>query len=73
MLAESRCRLVLTARTRQQLEEVKQEILGHGGEAIAVPTDLTRDEDIAVVVNDCKKAWGTVDFLVNNAGWGKRA
>jgi 3-oxoacyl-[acyl-carrier protein] reductase len=73
MLAESRCRLVLTARTRQQLEEVKQEILGHGGEAIAVPADLTRDEDIAVVVNDCQKAWGTVDFLVNNAGWGKRA
>jgi len=73
MLAESRCRLVLTARTQQQLEEVKQEILGHGGEAIAVPADLTRDEDIAVVVNDCQKAWGTVDFLVNNAGWGKRA
>jgi len=73
MLAESRCRLVLTARTRQQLEEVTQEILVHGGEAIAVPADLTRDEDIAVVVNDCQKAWGTVDFLVNNAGWGKRA
>jgi 3-oxoacyl-[acyl-carrier protein] reductase len=73
MLAESRCRLALTARTRQQLEEVKQEILGRGGEAIAVPADLTRDEDIALVVNDCQKAWGTVDFLVNNAGWGKRA
>jgi 3-oxoacyl-[acyl-carrier protein] reductase len=73
MLAESSCRLALTARTRQQLEEVKQEILGRGGEAIAVPADLTRDEDIALVVNDCQKAWGTVDFLVNNAGWGKRA
>ncbi len=73
MLAESSCRLVLTARTVAQLDEVKEVILALGGEAIAVPADLTRDEDIAVVVNDCQKAWGTVDFLVNNAGWGKRA
>lgn len=73
MLAKSKCRVVLTARTVKQLDEVKEEILGLGGEAIAVPADLTQDADMAVVVNDSQKAWGTVDFLVNNAGWGKRA
>src|SRR6516165_7162254 len=73
MLAKSKCRVVLTARTVKQLDEVKEEILGLGGEAILVPADLTQDEDMAIVVNDSQKAWGTVDFLVNNAGWGKRA
>lgn len=73
MLAQSKCRLVLTARTHQQLEAVKQGAVSYGGEAIVVPADLTRDEDIAMVVNACQKAWGSVDFLVNNAGWGKRA
>lgn len=73
MLARYRCRLVLTARTHQELEAVKQEAVSHGGEAIVVPADLTRDEDIGMVVHECQKAWGAVDFLVNNAGWGKRA
>jgi short-subunit dehydrogenase len=44
-----------------------------GGEAIVIPADLTRDEDIAMVVNESQKTWGSVDFLINNAGWGKRA
>lgn len=73
MLAQSKCRVVLTARTHQQLEAVKQEIMRRGGEAIVIPADLTRDDSIAMVVNESQKTWGSIDFLVNNAGWGKRA
>lgn len=72
-LARSGCRLVLTARTAAQLEQVQQEIQAIGGDSKTVPADLTRDQDIEKVVAEIPGAYGAVDFLVNNAGWGKRA
>jgi len=72
-LARSGCRLVVTARTAAQLEQVQQEIQAIGGDSKTVPADLTRDQDIEKVVAEIRGAYGAVDFLVNNAGWGKRA
>jgi NADP-dependent 3-hydroxy acid dehydrogenase YdfG len=72
-LARVGCRVVLAARTRQQIEAVQEEILAEGGHALAVPTDLTLDEDIERLVETSQTRWGIVDFLINNAGWGKRA
>jgi NAD(P)-dependent dehydrogenase (short-subunit alcohol dehydrogenase family) len=72
MLAQSGCRVILAARTREQLEEVQREIHARGGEALVVAADLTRDEDIQQLV-ETSRSWGTVDILINNAGWGKRA
>jgi 3-oxoacyl-[acyl-carrier protein] reductase len=69
-LAKSGCRLILAARTRQQLDDVAQRI---AGEAIVIPTDLTRDDELERLVEQSSKAWGSVDILINNAGWGKRA
>ncbi len=72
MLAQSGCRVILAARTRAQLEEVHREISDRGGEALVVPADLTRDEEIQQLV-ETSRSWGAVDILINNAGWGKRA
>jgi 3-oxoacyl-[acyl-carrier protein] reductase len=71
-LAQLGCRVILAARTRAQLEEVQREIRDRGGEALVVAADLTRDEDIQHLV-ESSRSWGTVDILINNAGWGKRA
>ena len=73
MLAGAGCRVVLTARTQEQLEQVEQEIGNRGGQAISVPADLTRDDDIECLVAAAQKTFATVDILINNAGWGKRA
>jgi len=72
-LAKAGCRVILTARSAPQLEEVQREIGTHGGEAICVPADLTRDEEIERLIEESRNAWHVVDILINNAGWGKRA
>ena len=72
-LAKAGCRVVLAARTREQIEAVQREILSQGGDALAIPTDLTMDEDIQRLVEESQAKWGAVDILINNAGWGKRA
>jgi 3-oxoacyl-[acyl-carrier protein] reductase len=72
-LAKAGCRVVLAARTREQIEAVQIEILSKGGDALAIPTDLAVDEDIKRLVEESQAKWGAVDILINNAGWGKRA
>jgi short-subunit dehydrogenase len=69
-LAKSGCRLILAARTREQLDDVAKTI---GNEAVVIPTDLTRDDELDRLVEQSSNAWGSVDILINNAGWGKRA
>lgn len=44
-----------------------------GGDSKIVPADLTRDQDIENLVAESQRAYGAVGFLINNAGWGKRA
>jgi 3-oxoacyl-[acyl-carrier protein] reductase len=72
-LAEAGCRVILTARTVDQLEQVQQEISTNGGEAVCIAADLTRDEEIDLLVAESSRYREPVDFLINNAGWGKRA
>jgi len=72
-LAECGCRVILTARTLAQLEQVQQQILTSGGEALAIAADLTRDDEVQRLVEESQQGLGAPDILINNAGWGKRA
>jgi NAD(P)-dependent dehydrogenase (short-subunit alcohol dehydrogenase family) len=49
-------------------EAVAKEIVDQGGEAIADGANVTREEDVAAMVDRTMKNWGRVDILVNNAG-----
>jgi short-subunit dehydrogenase len=68
-LARSGCHVILTARTVLELADVQQELRKFGDDATAIQADLTRDDDLRELVEQS----GPVDFLINNAGWGKRA
>ena len=68
-LAKAGCTVVITARTTPELAAVQQEILAAKGKASMVQADLTRDDELHALIETC----GPVDFLINNAGWGKRA
>lgn len=51
-------------------EKTAQEIREASGKAIAVAADLTSEEGRAQVLTKTLAAFGKVDILINNAGWG---
>jgi short-subunit dehydrogenase len=73
LLAQSGSRVVLAARSEPQLKTVGDEISSQKGEAMVIPTDLTRDKEIERLVEQTINEWGSVDVLINNAGSGKIA
>ncbi len=71
-LANAGARVLLTARTETELKSVEEEIRAEGGEARIFPADLTRDDDIQKIVDLALGEWGSIDYLINNAGWGRK-
>lgn len=65
--------VVLAARRADALTVLATEITNAGGQAIAVPTDITDIAQVVHLVEHTREAYGRVDILVNNAGanWGK--
>jgi len=61
-------RTVLVARRAAVLEEVAAGIAAKGGEALPVPTDLTREAEVLALFDTVKQRYGRLDVLVNNAG-----
>ena len=69
-LAREGAHLVLTARRRERLDQLVDEVRQLGGDAIIVLGDA-RDEQTAFnVANEAQKAFGRIDILVNNVGVG---
>lgn len=61
-------RVVVVARSRPQLEAVAAEIRLLGGEALAIPTDVTDEAQVSRMVEQVLTRYGRVDGLVNSAG-----
>ena len=54
--------------SREGAERVVAEITGKGGKAVAVQGDVSYAEDVRRLFEEAKKAFGSLDVLVNNAG-----
>lgn len=70
-LAEGGMNVVVCARRKQRLDELVDQIEADGGCALAVQTDLRDEDDIDALFDATEEAFGGVDVLVNNAGFGK--
>jgi NAD(P)-dependent dehydrogenase (short-subunit alcohol dehydrogenase family) len=68
MFAAEGAKTVLVARRAALLDEVVSGIRQKGGEALSVPADLTREDEIVALFATVKKTFGRLDVLVNNAG-----
>lgn len=60
-------RAVVTARDISKIEDI---IAGQDKRAIGLKLDVTRPAQISQAVKKAEKAFGTIDVLVNNAGYG---
>ena len=64
-------RVVLAARRMERLEALAGDIRAMGGEAMAVQTDVGSLESIQTMVQTVIDAYGQIDVLFNNAGFGR--
>ena len=61
---------VLAARRAERLHQLQEKIEAIGGQALAVPTDLTDRNQITNLVRTTLSTFGRIDVLANIAGWG---
>jgi NAD(P)-dependent dehydrogenase (short-subunit alcohol dehydrogenase family) len=69
-LAKAGFSVVLAARRTDLLDSIVEDINAQGGKALSVPTDLSDAEQTSALVQAALDAFGRVDVLVNNAGYG---
>lgn len=61
-------RVALTARSADKLDDLVGTLTGRGAEAIAVPGDVSSEEDRQRLVQTVTDRFGGLDVLINNAG-----
>lgn len=66
-------KVVLTARNEDKLNGLKDKVEKAGGEAVVVIGDITKEETALAVRDAALAGFGSIDVLVNNAGYGPPA
>jgi len=66
-MAEHGARVVISGRKADACEAAAAEIREAGGEAIAMPCNIGRKEELQNLVDGALKAWGRVDIVMANA------
>ena len=62
-------RLVLAAPKTEHLQDLADQIVAAGGQALVVPVDITNPIQIRELVDRSLVRYSRIDVLVNNAGW----
>jgi len=60
--------VAIAARSLGEIQDVKREICTAGGDAIAVQSDLSNEEQVVRLVGETLDRFGRIDILVNNGG-----
>ncbi len=66
--AKNDAKVVLADISREECEQVLDEIRKSGGDGLAVKCDVTNEKEIEEMVKKTVEKFGKVDILVNNAG-----
>ena len=68
MAARQGAKLVLAARNEDALLQLEQEIVSAGGQAVAVPADVRKREDVERIADTAIQRFGDFDTWINDAG-----
>ncbi|TDT50464.1 SDR family oxidoreductase [Fonticella tunisiensis] len=68
--AKERAKIVIASRNDNDLKAVENELELLGSEYLAIPTDVTKEDDVNRLITETKNKFGKIDILVNNAGIG---
>ena len=66
--AAAGAKVVLAARSGDQLTELAEALRREGHEALAVPTDMRQQAAVIQLVETAFQRYGRIDVLINNAG-----
>ena len=69
-LAHQGCKVAVSGRRADRLEEVVAQIVAAGGEALAVPCDVLDGAELDAAVATILARWGRLDVALANAGYG---
>ncbi|GAB7257341.1 SDR family oxidoreductase [Polaribacter sp. OB-PA-B3] len=67
-LAKNGASVVLTSRSEDKLEEIKESIENNDGKALVITCDVTNKDDFSKLVEKTIQEFGTVNAIINNAG-----
>ena len=66
-LAKEGCNVVITSRTKDQLDLVAEELKRNNAGFLSLALDLSKKEDIDILVDKTLKEFKSIDILINNA------
>lgn len=67
-MAREGARVAITARRAERCQQAVEEIEKQGGEALALPGDISQPEHVQELVVATVRRWGRLDIVVPNAG-----
>ena len=68
-LAENQASIVLASRSREELEEIAEDIMErYGVEALPVATDVTSESEVENLFEKAEEQFGQINIVVSNAG-----
>jgi meso-butanediol dehydrogenase / (S,S)-butanediol dehydrogenase / diacetyl reductase len=70
LFAQAGARVVVADWNGTGAEQTAEEIRAAGGEAVAVPADISREADVEAMIQKALDQFGRLDILFNNAGVG---
>ena len=68
LLADEGATVVLGARREDRIRALVDELTRRGDKALAIPTDVSRRDQVQRLVDGAVESYGRIDVLINNAG-----
>lgn len=70
LFAQQGARVVLAARNKKELEKVARQISLLSGQSLAIPCDVTQENQVRNLIKKTLQIYRRIDILINNAGLG---